>query len=263
MLDVLQFKNDYGFEYLGNCQRLVVTPLTERCQRALLVAMQFQYGGAPEGPFGTGKTETTKDLARTLAKLCFIQNVSTSIEYENVLRFFKGIASSGSWVIFDEFNRLMPTILSFLSQVIINIQNAIRKKVAFVHLDDNKINLNFNCAVFITLNPGYAGRTELPMDLKNLFRSISMVVPDSFFITEILLFSAGFKNAQVLAKRVCEVQKLANILMAQASVVKLDFGLRAIKAIISIAENLKQQAQNIWESELPDLINDNSLDIIP
>lgn len=51
--------------------------------------------------------------------------------------------------------------------------------------------------------------------------------------------------------------------MAQSSVVKLDFGLRAIKAIISIAENLKQQVQNIWESELPDFINDSSLDIIP
>jgi dynein heavy chain len=88
-----------------------------------------------------------------------------------------------------------PKILSFLSQIIINIQNAIRKKVAFVHLDENKINLNFNCAIFVTLNPGYAGRTELPMDLKNLFRSISMVVPDAFFITEILLFSAGFRNA--------------------------------------------------------------------
>ena len=68
--------------------------------------------------------------------------------------------------------------------------------------------------MFVTLNPGYAGRTELPMDLKNHFRSISMVVPDAFFITEVLLFSAGFKNAQALARRICDVQKLANILMA-------------------------------------------------
>ena len=83
--------------------------------------MSYNYGGAPEGPFGTGKTETTKDLARTLAKLCFIQNVSTSIEYESILRFFKGVSSSGSWVIFDEFNRMEPKILSFLSQIIINI----------------------------------------------------------------------------------------------------------------------------------------------
>ena len=112
--------------------------------------------------------------------------------------------------------------------------------MAFVHFDDSKIPLNFNCAVFITLNPGYAGRTELPMDLKNLFRSISMVVPDAVFITEILLYASGFKNAVTLAKKICKVQDTANVLMQQASVVKFDFGLRAIKAIIGIAESLKQ-----------------------
>lgn len=122
-----------------------------------------------------------------------------------MLRFFKGVASSGSWVIFDEFNRLNSKILSFLSQVIINIQNAVRQRQAFLYLDENKISLNFNSAIFITLNPGYKGRTELPMDLKNLFRSVSMVVPDAFHITEILLFSAGFKDAQVLAKKLCDV----------------------------------------------------------
>ena len=161
---------------------------------------------------------------------------------------------------FDEFNRLDPKILAFLSQIIIQIQNAIRKRVSQVHFDTQSIPLTFTAAVFITLNPGYAGRTELPMDLKNLFRSVSMVVPDAVFITEILLFSSGFKNAQELSKRVCSVQTLANVLMQQASVVKFDFGLRAIKAIIAIAEQLKQQVQNIWESDLPDIINEDTME---
>jgi hypothetical protein len=85
-----------------------------------------------------------------------------------------------------------------------------------------------------------------------------MVVPDSVFITEILLYSSGFVGAQQLAKKIVSVQNLANVIMKKTEIAH-DFGLRSIKAIVGIAETLKLQAQNIIDSDLAEIIDDYSL----
>ncbi|KAJ3090057.1 hypothetical protein HK102_004799, partial [Quaeritorhiza haematococci] len=227
----------YGYEYLGVPDRLVQTPLTDRCYLTLTQALESRLGGSPFGPAGTGKTESVKALGVQLGRFVLVFCCDENFDFQAMGRIFMGLCQVGAWGCFDEFNRLEERILSAVSQQIQTIQSGL-KDGGTIELVSKQLKVNESTGIFITMNPGYAGRSNLPDNLKKLFRSIAMTKPDRELIAQVMLYSQGFRTAEMLASKVVPLFVLCAEQLSPQS--HYDFGLRSLKSVLVSAGNLKR-----------------------
>eukprot|EP00904_Undaria_pinnatifida_P003150 jgi/Undpi1/12836/HiC_scaffold_7.g02503.m1 len=273
---ICDFRSVYSFEFAGNCGRLVITPLTDRCYPTKTytchdplprsLTLRDDDSGAPAGPAGTGKTETTKDLARGLGLPCYVFNCSDQMNYRTMADIFKGLTQVGAWGCFDEFNRISIEVLSVVASQVKCIQDAVTRfsnpdlrepqyqhlpagipnvKVGVFDFLGEAVSMIPTCGFFITMNPGYAGRTELPENLKALFRSCAMIRPDLRPICENMLMAEGFVKARALAVKFVTLYSLSSELLSK-QVMDALFD-RSVKSVLLVAGKLKRCDPDIDE----------------
>ena len=231
----------YSYEYIGIPGCLCITPLTDRCYITLTQAQRLILGGAPAGPAGTGKTETVKDLARHLATMIYVFNCSDQMDFRAMGQIYRGLAQTGAWGCFDEFNRIPVSVLSVCSTQYKCVLDGLRAEKERFVFEEVEIPLSKSVMAFITMNPGYPGRAELPESLKALFRPVSMVVPDLGLICEIMLMAEGFQDSKLLSRKFVVLYKLCEDLLSKSR--HYDWKLRAIKTTLYVAGGMKRLAE--------------------
>ena len=130
-------------------------------------------------------------------------------------------------------------MLSACSQQILVIQTGLRERQAKIELMGKDVKLNPQVGSFITMNPDYAGRSNLPENLKQLFRQMAMVKPDRELIAQVMLYSQGYKSAEQLAGKIVSLFALCNDQLSSQP--HYDFGLRALKSVLVSAGNMKRE----------------------
>ena len=245
---------NYTYEYQGNAPKLVHTPLTDKCYLTLTQGMHMGFGGNPYGPAGTGKTESVKALGNAFGRQVLVFNCDEGIDFQSMGRIFIGLVKCGAWGCFDEFNRLKEDQLSAISQQIQIIQDGIKHKTPQICLLGHTIPVDLNAGIFVTLNPAgkdYGGRSNLPDNLKALFRPVAMGRPDNELISEVMLYSEGFSAAKDLAGKIVALFTLSKELLSAQQ--HYDWGLRALKAVLNTGGKLVQASKRDGEQATPKL----------
>lgn len=149
------------------------------------------------------------------------------------------MVQAGFWACFDEFNLCNVEVLSVIATQVNDIQTAMRNtSLEAFTFGSRVLKINRGFGIFVTMNPGYAGRTELPDNLCSLFRPVAMMVPNYGLIAEIVLMSEGFEEAKVLSFKMAKLYSLSSEQLSK--VIHYDFGMRAVKSVLVMAGGLKR-----------------------
>jgi dynein heavy chain len=206
---------------------MVNTSDIRRAHTSILSNIKHGDGVLLQGPSGTGKTESLKELGRCMAKYCVIFNCSSEVNIRTLQKLLSGLCYTGSWLCLDEINRLTAEIMSVVASQIHSVKSAVVQGKEVFSFMGKDMRLRKGVGIFSTMNPIYLKRAKLTESLKSYFRVISVNVPDYEKILEVMLYGLGIAASSAYAHKISTLFKNLSIQLSLRS--QYDFGLRAMK----------------------------------
>lgn len=154
----------------------------------------------------------------------------------------------GAWGCFDEIQRIKIDVLSSVTQQISSIFSALAADRKTLVIENRDVTLVPTCGIFITTCPGHENHSCLPDNFKSMFRTVSVIVPDSRIIAETILFSEGFKDAKVLGNKIFVLYSLCKQMLNKQNY--CEYGLRSLIALIKYAGNYKRTNTEVPDNEV-------------
>ncbi|CAG9772248.1 unnamed protein product [Ceutorhynchus assimilis] len=236
-IKILNHSLDYSYEYLGNTDQLVLTPLTDRCIITLLNAYFFNFYGLLTGDGQTGKSVTLKYLADALGKLFSSFSCISEFTSSALLQLLKGTFLCGSWMCLQNIDQLQVEVLSVISQELLQIIDCKKNRSKEIFFEGIKLPFDQTCFIFVQLSSEAARRVKFPENFKSMFRSFTLCQPDLEVIIQSLLACQGIENYKSFSKIIQECcTLLEDILGFQKHYV---FKLREIKQVLRFFEKNK------------------------
>ncbi|XP_023932047.1 dynein heavy chain 5, axonemal-like isoform X1 [Lingula anatina] len=232
---MLDTKYQYGCEFYGAQQMITPTPINERCFLGMSQALAQFKGSAIHGGTGVGKTETCKGLAQILGNFLGIFQCSEKMDPSSLGKMLQGLSMDGSWGCFDEAQLVSKEALSVFLDCVTAIFGAIKARKDYCYFGDGQeVNVKKNVAIYMTINPTTAPPNfTMPEDVKALFRSVALVMPDYSIVLKTKCTSAGLKAPAILGARMKIITDLAKDLLTPEC--QHQFSLTALTGVLQRA----------------------------
>ncbi|KAF7264125.1 hypothetical protein GWI33_000606 [Rhynchophorus ferrugineus] len=242
-VSILDKSIDYGYEYYGNYDQIVLTPSVEKYYRTILNAFFSNIMGLVTGESGTGKTKTTTSLMEALGLFYVRFCCSNMLGMDILSKLLKGVVLCGAWFILESFDNLREEIFSVFSQELLSILEAKKQSDKAILLDGTTLRFDPRCFVCVITNTSPS--KIFPENLKALFRTYTLSTPDFRALMETLLLSKGTLLSRSLSRTLVRCLELLKDEISFQN--QYSFGLRTLSTILNYFE--QERLQNPHQSD--------------